>query len=203
MLTRWIQFDFTAVENTAVLEKRVELEVEAGRPEEAERLAAAALEAHPEEPAFHEILAVAREGNAGPAELVLEGYRKALELDASRSRSMLALAKHDADSGDPAAAIARVEAFVQEHPEDVTAAVSRQQALWLAEAGRGEAARDLLRNLLAEDPTDVASALALARWHQNGGDEAASSRYALQAERFGGGEPAGELSEKASGQSAP
>ncbi len=205
ILTRWIQFDFTAVANGEVLAQRSELEAQAGRPEVAQQLAEAAIEAHPDEATFHEILAAAQARNGASPDLVLRSYQRALELDATRTPSMLALARHDAEIGNPASAITRVETFLDANPESGSPEVSRQYAEWLAETGRGEEARDQIRNLLIEDPTDVASALALARWHldEKGGNPKRARIYVQQAQRFGGGDSARDLADRLSEEPSP
>ena len=195
LLTRWVELEFTAVANALALEKRVELEARAGRAEEAVKLAKAAAEAHPNEAVFREILASAQSRNGASTEVALAGYRKALELDPSRTQSMLALARHDADSGNPAAALARLEDFVEQNPGAPPPEVVRQRSEWLTAVGRGKETRQLLEGLLREDPTDAAAARALARWHLEnvGGDGETAKRYALQAKRFGGDDAPQEL----------
>jgi tetratricopeptide (TPR) repeat protein len=169
----------------------VRLSHEAGPPDAAEPAVAAALRAHPDAAAFHEIHGLWLELHDAPPAEVRAAYERALEIDAADARALAGLARI-ALAGDPERALSFFDRAAAADPGDVEALRGAAQAL--RASGRAGAAEERLEALLRAHPYDAAAAAELARLQLERGE--ASERTlerAKRAVRFGGGADALDL----------
>ena len=179
--------DFSQPEAADALRVLVSQLVAAGRGDEANRRIDAALAAHPDAAAFHEIRALARErSGAAPAE-VSAGYRRATELDPDHAPAWAALGRLAAAAGESTRARDYFARAAQADPDDVD---SRRRAAELtAEAGDSAEAQQRFEALLREHPYDGRAATGLALLVRERDSEQARA-LVQRAARFGGGPPA-------------
>jgi tetratricopeptide (TPR) repeat protein len=158
---------------------------------EAESAARAALRAHPDAAAFHEILGLSLELRAAPAGEVREAYARALELDAGNARALAGLGRLALD-GDPERALALFDRAAAADPSNP--GPQRDAARALIARGRARAAEERLEALLEDHPYEGGAAAQLAELHlARGLGTDRTLELAQRAVRFGGGADALEL----------
>lgn len=169
---------------------------EAGEPGEAEVDLRAALAAHPDVAALHEIDGMRLALRSAPADEVRRAYARALELDPEQARALEGLGGLALER-DPVEALALFDraAAADSDPADLAdAGAGLAAARALIAAGRKQEAAERLEALLREHPYDagVASALVELELERGVGTERTLA-LALRAVRFGGGADALDL----------
>jgi tetratricopeptide (TPR) repeat protein len=184
--------DFTRPRDAPALRALVRQLLEVGKAEEASAQVRAALEAHPDVAAFHEIRALVLAGTgASPAE-VRAGYQRAVELDAKQARALEALAELAAAAGNTTAALTLYDRATNASPDTLSA--WRGAAELVSMHGSSEEAGQRWEALLREHPWDAAGAIALARLHlASDADSEHTLELARRSVRFGGGPEAQQL----------
>ncbi len=152
----------------------------------------AALAAHPQTAAYHEIQGLLLEAEGAPPESALAAYTRAVELDPKQARALEALGRLAETRGEVDAAL---DWYGRAFAADPNRGSPIQRAAALAEAsGRPQAAEGRWDALLREHPWDARAALALARLrHERGEAGARTLELARRALRFGGGAEAAAL----------
>jgi tetratricopeptide (TPR) repeat protein len=183
--------DLTDPRQVDALRTLVEISREVSQLGEAEASVRAAVRAHPEVAAFHEILGRCLELRGGAAPDARAAYEQALALDPASAGALRGLARLALDS-DPAAALAhfeRARAADAEEPEAL-----RGAAQVLLAMGRTAEAEVRLEELLRRDPYDADAARRLVELQLERGEVGERSvELAQRAVRFGGGADALEL----------
>ena len=163
----------------------------AGREQEALARAESALALAPEEPALHELKALALAQSGAGEEAVLAAHRRALELDPEHTASRWALARHSLEAGEPEAAREQYERALASAPlasaESVDIGLELAQLLLAQE--RDVEAKGRLEDLMWEHPFDarVAEQLAALEGDSDRGRELAErvKRFSPRAEQRG------------------
>ena len=155
------RLDLTDPTNAGVLRALLEQLAVLGEHDEAKARAAAALDAHPEEPVFHELAARALRAAGGPGEEVRKSLERAIELDPEQTGALVVLAELSAEAGDNDAAIALYDRATRAAAEDPRAA--REAIALLQSLGRTEEALLRLAILLESHPHDARAANDLAQ----------------------------------------
>jgi tetratricopeptide (TPR) repeat protein len=162
---------------------------ETGEADAARAYLDAALAAHPDAAAFHEIRGFALERLGAPPEEVRAAYERAAELDPENALALAGLGRMAADSE---AALGFYTRAAAADPEDP--APQRASAELLVALGKREEAEQTLLVLLDEHPYDAGIALRLAELLlARGSDTESALQLAKRAARFGGGPQAYEL----------
>jgi tetratricopeptide (TPR) repeat protein len=168
---------------------------EAGVLEAAESRVRAALRAHPEDAALHEINALALELGGASADSVLEAYERALELDPQNARALVGVGRLALER-EPEQALVLFDRAAAADPDD--AAPRRAAARALLAIGQQRAAEERLEALLHDHPYDADASMRIVELRLEGG--AAETEQTLElaerAVRFGGGADALDLLER-------
>jgi Tfp pilus assembly protein PilF len=158
----------------------------------AESTVRAALRAHPDEPALHEILGLSLElRGAADDDPVREAYARAVELDADNARALAGLARLalEDDPGQAAALFDRAAAADPSDPDWLRGAAGA-----LVASGQPQAAEQRLEALLEEHPYEAGAAAQLVELHlARGLGSDRTLELANRAVRFGGGADALDL----------
>jgi tetratricopeptide (TPR) repeat protein len=190
--------DFEDPRNADALRALVRFASAAEQGEEAEASVRAALRAHPDAPALHEILGLSRELRGAPRDRVREAYARAVELDAGNARALAGLGRV-ALEGDPAQALAYFDRAAAADPSDADPLRGAAQAL--IASGQPQAAEARLAALLGDHPYDAAAAAQLAELQlARGLATYRTLELANRAARFGGGDEALDLVSRVHGQ---
>jgi len=177
------RLDLTDPANAAALRALLEQLAALGEHDEARVRAAAALDAHPEEPVFHELAARALRAAGGPGEEVRKSLERAIELDPEQTGALIVLAELSAEAGDDDAAIALYDRATRIAEEDPRAA--REAIELLRSLGRTEEALLRLATLLETHPHDARAANDLAQiLAARGEDLDRALAYAKRADYF-------------------
>jgi len=181
--------DFRQPRNADALRVFVRALAESGRVGEAKEWVDAALAAHPNSAALHEIRASQLERMGARADAVRAAREKALELDPEYSRTLVALAESAAAAGREDEARRLFERAAASDPNDF---ISRRRAADLAaRAGATDEAIRLLQSVLDESPQDARAAIRLAQIvHEQRNDLARAAQLARVAVRYRGGSDA-------------
>lgn len=162
-----------------------------GQGQEAEATVRAALRAHPEAPAFHEILGLSLELRGAPDDRVREAYARAVELDADNARALAGLGRL-AQGGDPGEALALFDRATAAEPSDPEP--QRDAARALIAQDQLHAAEERLEALLEDHPYEGGAAAQLVELHlARGLGTDRTLELAHRAVRFGGGAEALDL----------
>ena len=192
-LEGWVSegFELTEPRHAEALRALVRVAADAGRLELAEPPVRAAVAAHPEVAAFHEILGLWLERRGAGGEEIRRAFAHALELAPVSSRALVGLG-HLMRNDDPERAL---HAFERAAVVDPSAAEPRRQiADLLVAMGRPEAAEKQLEALLELEPYDADAAARLAELRlARAADAEQTLELAHRAVRFGGGAGALEL----------
>jgi len=149
----------------------------------------AALAAHPDVAAFHEIRGIWLEQRGSPSEEMRTAYQRAFELDPENALALAGLGRLAAD---PEVALALYTRAAAADPADP--APQRAAAALLVRLGRREEAERRLAELLREHPYDAVAAARLAELLlAREADTDRTLELARRAARFGGGPGAYEL----------
>jgi tetratricopeptide (TPR) repeat protein len=140
-----------------------------------------AIEAHPEEPAFHEVRGDSLR-TRGQTDAARAAYERALELDAQSWRALVGLAALSAEAGDVAQALALYDRAIAEDPDDPTPALA---AVALVRRTDPEDAIRRLEQLLDAHPRTASAAKQLAEILVDRGDLDGAEKMARRAARFG------------------
>jgi tetratricopeptide (TPR) repeat protein len=171
---------------------------EAGVLEAAESTVRAALRAHPEDAALHEINGLGLELAGASADTVREAYARALELDPENARALAGLGRLALER-DPEQALALFDRAAAADPGGATP--RRAAARALLASGQPQAAEERLEALLEDHPYDVGASARLVELQLERG--LATERtldLAQRAVRFGGGADALDLLERVHGR---
>jgi tetratricopeptide (TPR) repeat protein len=164
---------------------------EAEQLEEAEVRVRAALRAHPEAAALHEIGGLALELGGAPADAVRAAYARALELDPGNARALAGLGRLALD-GDPERALSLFDRAAAADPSDPEP--KRAAARALLASGEARAAEERFEALLREHPYESGAAAELAALQlERGVATGRTLERANRAVRFGGGADALDL----------
>jgi tetratricopeptide (TPR) repeat protein len=162
------------------------------RPDQASEAVEAALAAHPELAAFHEIRGLVLEARPASASEALAAYRRAIELDPEHVEALDALGRLAAEAGDVEEALDFYDRAAAAQPSD-SAAMARAAAL-AADSGRSREAEERWEALLREHPWSADAALQLTALRlARGADARRTLELAQRARRFGGGQEAEKL----------
>jgi tetratricopeptide (TPR) repeat protein len=171
-----------------------------GRLEEARAAVEAALAAHPEAVDLRLVEARLLEREGAAAASVHAVLERAVELDPGSADALLALARSARARGEAERALALFDRAAEADPSDPAPAREAAQLLASGER-RGEAERRL-ETLLVEFPQDASTALALAELELAQGAAPKALALARRALRFGGGQDAQRLLERAQAASS-
>jgi len=159
-MIRAARLDLTHPRNVPALSPLVQYLVAAGWSAEALEASQAALAAHPEEAAFHDLHGRALRG-VGEPDAARKAFQRALELEPERAAALAQLAALEAEQGDRETAIALYDRAALADPENATYA---WDAIQLASASDHGADLDRrLEALMARHGTHAAAAELLAR----------------------------------------
>jgi tetratricopeptide (TPR) repeat protein len=173
----------------------VDLLVGEGRVEEARAAVEEALAAHPEAAALRLVEARLLEGEGAAAANVHAVLERAVELDPGYAGALLALARSARARGESERALSLFDRAAEAEASDPTPA--REAAQLLASGERRAEAELRLQTLLVEFPHDSATALALAELEFAQGASPKAATLARRALRFGAGQDAQRLLERA------
>jgi len=181
------QLDLTMATNADALRSLVVYLAEVGAADEALAHAIDAVEAQPGEARFHEIHGLALERSDAPEPAIRAAYTRALELDPTNLRALVALGKLERAAGGRQTAAELFDRAAAADSSDPDAAeIRREAAVLLASVGRTDDAERRLELLLEEFPHDGATAAHLVALRRARGDDSARTRQlARQADRFG------------------
>lgn len=176
--------DFTAPSAAAALRVLVAQLCEASQQDAARRRIDAALGAHPDTAAFHEILGLWLERTKSPTAKVRAAYDRALEIDADHAPALRALGRLALAEGRHGESLD----FYRRAAEDESDIESRFQAAELASViNERDEAEQRLEDLLEDEPYHGRAAAALAGLLvERGGDARRATAMARRAARFGG-----------------
>jgi tetratricopeptide (TPR) repeat protein len=192
------RLDLTHPVNAPALRELIVSLLEAGQARAALDLADAAVQAHAETAAFHELRGLALAGGAGEASEARAAYERALERQSDNVGALAGLARLAAESGDTATALDLYAAAAAVGADDASPLVSSAELL--ASLGRAGEAEARLAEALKRSPYDGEAALRLAELQLARGSDPASARRLLErAVRFGAGGEAEALLERAKG----
>lgn len=161
--------DLSEPRHSAAMRALVENLIGAGRSEEGLARVDAALEAHPDEAAFHEIRARALETSEGSREHARDAFERAIDLEPNRASALEGLARVVAEEGDLGGAIAlydRAAAADSEDPGPPYAAIEL-----LGAAQKTDEVEQRLAALLTRQPRHARAANRLARRLLERGEE--------------------------------
>jgi tetratricopeptide (TPR) repeat protein len=168
----------------------------AGRANAAKAAVDAALAAHPDAGAFHEIrgLLLEQQGNLPDARAA---YRRATEIDGHDARALAGLARLAAADGDAEAAVDFYDRAAASDRSDPVPAIAAAELL--ARSGDSEQAQHRMEEALRDHPYDPNAALELAELLADRGDQPERVEELIRrAERFGGKEAARAVRERIS-----
>jgi tetratricopeptide (TPR) repeat protein len=184
--------DLTHPAGAPVLRSLVRFWSEVGEIEKAGQAVAAALEAHPDEPAFHSIAGLARELASADPSAGRDAYERAIALDPGESHALQALARIAGRVKDPQAAIRYLDRAAESEPWSA-AIVIRAAELLEQSGGDPDEVEQRWQRALREFPWEPAPLQALARIALAQSDLDAARDLADRAVRLGGGNSALEL----------
>ena len=184
--------DLTDPAGAPVLRSLVRFWSEVGRTEEASRAVARALEAHPEEAAFHSIAGLAQELSGSDPSAGREPYERALALDSGETHALQGLARIAQRAGDPGAAIGYLDRAAEADPWSAAIVIRAAELFEESGADPGEVERRWQR-VQREFPWESAPLQVLARIALRRSDTAAAMDLADRAVRVGGGRASLEL----------
>lgn len=185
--------DFT--KHTGALRALVRFAHEAGEPAVAESALEAALAAYPQAGALYEIRGFQLELSGAPREAVRADYERALELDPGNPFALAGLGRL-AVTDDPEGALGWFDRAAASDPTDAEAKLGAARALLAS--GKPEQAAERLDALLLVHPLEARAAAERARLDLERGIATDQTlERARRAVRFGGGEEARELLERA------
>jgi tetratricopeptide (TPR) repeat protein len=177
------EMDLTEPENAMVLRVLLEQLATLDQHDEAKARVAAALEAHPEAAAFHDLKARALLAAGGPEDEIRESFQQAVERDPKMVESLISLAELAAADEKIDAAITLYDRASEAALEDLRAAHAAIALLRSAE--RTEEAESRLEVLVERNPIDARSANDLAEsLAERGGDLDRSLELARRADYF-------------------
>ncbi len=178
--------DLTRPADVDALRALVRHLLDAGRFDEALAAADAAIAAHDEVAAFHQLRGQVLERRGDAADEARAAYERAVALDPDAAGALAGLASLAAAQGDVDAAVALYERASAADPSDP--APARAAAELLAGAGRSEQAEHELDALLWQHPYDAPAARRLAELLSADGKAGPRTEELLRrAKRFGGG----------------
>jgi tetratricopeptide (TPR) repeat protein len=166
--------------------------VAAGRMAEADAALQAALAAHPDVGAFHEVRGLLLEQRGASSGDVRDAYERAVELAPRNGRALEALGRLSEEADDLESALRYYGRAAAANPNE--RGPLRRAATLLAAAGRTQEAEAQWEALLLEHPYDAAAAMQLVRLRldrQQEGDR--TLELARRAVRFRGGSEARQL----------
>jgi tetratricopeptide (TPR) repeat protein len=190
--------DLTLPINAELFRTRTRLLIALGRVDEARKGVDAALAAHPETAAFHEIHGLVLEaelasgsGKATP-ESIREAHARAVELDPEGSHALESLGRRNEADGNLDAALALYERAALAALERISPRQAAAEAL--LRAGRADEAEAVWEEQLEEHPWDAASAQGLVQLRLGRGvTDDRTLELAERAVLFRGGPAAREL----------
>lgn len=184
--------DLTDPAGAPVLRSLVRFWSEVGETEKASQAVAAALEAHPDEAAFHSIAGLAKELAAAKPSAGLEAYERAIALAPDESHALQGLARIAHQAGDSKAAIRYLDRAAEAEPWSSEIVIRAAELLEESGGAPGEVERRWQR-ALRDFPWEFAPLEALTRIVLSRSDTEAAKDLADRAVRLGGGRPALEL----------
>jgi tetratricopeptide (TPR) repeat protein len=177
--------DYTNPLSMPVLRAIVRFAHAAGKPEIARQFVDAALAAHPEAGAFHELRGLDLELGGAAPDGMRAAYARALELDPRNAGAAAGLGRLTLEN-DPSSALAWFDRAATADPSDPEPKLAAARAL--RAAGKPEEAARRLDALLDEHPFEAAAAAERVELDlERGVATAATLERARRAARFGGG----------------
>lgn len=184
--------DLTLPRNGEILRSWVVHLLAVGRTDEARAAIEAALGAHPEHAAFHEIQGVLLEAEAAPIDSIRAVYTRALEIEPKLVRAIESLARLAEAEGFVDEALRLYDRATAAYPQWPSAAA--RAARLTRNMGRQQEAERRFLELLREHPWDGAAALALAQLRlARGAADATTLELGERAILFGAGEEASQV----------
>ncbi len=195
------RMDLADPANAPALETFVECLADTGDTARGLSLVEAGLRAHPESARFHTLHGRVLSVSGASDKQVRPAYQRALELDAEEPRALYRLAQIAARSGSSEAAVSLYDRAIAADPDNSDAV--HELATLLVSMALPAEAEARLRTLLVEHPYDSKAALMLAKLRlQRGVRDDRTIELAKRAVRFGGGEEANVILERAAGSPA-